>query len=119
MQNIQPFHYGPVTLNGVANVEICPAPAAGKTRQVFAIRVTNLDTLAVAPILKFNVSAARTEIDRVPMVPSTVTDSGLACRERPIHLIGDTQSLDMALAAAITTSNPTVHVEGIEGTDDV
>lgn len=122
MQSIDPGHQGPTALNGTADVEICAAPASGKRRQVIAIRVTNLDTVQVQPILKRDVSGTKTEIDRIPSIPAVlsgvnITDSSLASRDKPIHLIGTTQSLYMALAAAITTTNPSVEVEFLESTD--
>jgi hypothetical protein len=117
MQSIDPGHEGPTALNSTADVSICAAPASGKRRQVVAIRVTNLDTSAVVPILQIDVSGTKTEIDRVPFLPAGATDSSLATRERPIHLAATTQSLYMKLAGAVAANQPKVEVEFLESTD--
>lgn len=117
MQSIDPGHQGPTALNGTADVQICAAPADTKRRQVVSIRVTNLDSVSVVPILQIDIGGTKTEIDRVPFLPTGATDSSLATRERPIHLQDETYSLYMKLGAAQTSAAPKVEVEFLESTD--
>ena len=118
MQSTDLGRFGPTTLNGITPVQICPAPASGFKREVVGIATTNLDTLSVTPILQFDVSGTKTEIDRSPLLTPGATDKTMASVNNPHHLTGTTDSLYMKLAAAITTNNPTVMVYFKETTDD-
>jgi hypothetical protein len=88
------------------DVVICAAPAAGKRREVVAIRFSNPDNVAHTAILKKKIVAATVYLERLVGVPGTDTaqgsEKGWCSRDQPFHLL-PTETLVGALGESATT----------------
>jgi hypothetical protein len=106
------------TFDGTNLVTIVPAPAAGWTRTVIALRVTNLDTAIVTPILSKNIGGVLTEVERrAGLAVGATWKDAITLLQRMI-LQDTTESLSMALAGAIATVQPVAIAEWFDGEND-
>jgi hypothetical protein len=118
VETINPDHEGPTTLDGTTPVPVCSAPAEDARKQVLVVRARNPDTRSHTVILERDVDGVKTEVDRITLLPPGVTDSStLATRDRPIHLVGDTQSLFARMGAVADVDDVVVEVEFMGSTD--
>ena len=112
--SIQPGSQDTV-LTGASIVTVVAAPASGKVRTVVALRLAQLDSAAVTPILYRETSGTPREIDRrVDLAPGeTWSPANLDLR----LVLAPTQSLRMALTGAHATVAPIAYAEYLESTE--
>lgn len=104
-----------VDLNGATAVTAVAAPASGVFRTVLALRVFNLDTAAVTITLQKNIGGTKKTIEKI---------TGLAAdgvwrpidRDHIANLVATNESLEVFLAGAPATTNPTSQAEWIDKT---
>jgi len=97
-------------------VVICAAPATGKTREVIAIRFTNLDAEAHSPVVKKTISGTTVAVEQVSGVPIGACERGWCSRDVP-YVLAAGESLAGALLSAGGLTQPSWLVEFMEGTD--
>jgi hypothetical protein len=114
--SFQPFSQRTAS-NGTTAVDICAAPATGKTRIVVSIRYTNRDTVDHTAMLVKDINGTAREIKRVAAVPAlTGCEEEWCSVNRPIHLL-PTEKLQGDQLEVTSTTEGEWLVEGHEGTD--